>query len=410
MELNEFLKLYSSESNKYVVDTNTGMVGILEEDEIEVVRSRGISGLADMLGVTCWHQGCSTLPGVLTFTFETTSRCNLACKYCYQADRNTRSQMSDEVISASVQYVINSIKEYEAVAVKINFIGGETLLGAKQLLKLYHGIYKKIDIPIFVHIDSNGCIPMGKVVEAIDHLEVNICLSLPDDHNLLRYSSGRDTTMRILKNISQSDWSGDRHVVIAYNTHGGNLGQFDKFLDWLEPYRFNPIEGVMLSRIDNYSYNPLFENTLTTHDFSVWAGTEGLRSLVRHGWPVDDVFSYSEIELCQGHQAYSAKIYSDGGMTICDAMGRGESRVNVCEIAETPRVFNEVFADIKSVDPLRSSKCVNCPALALCGGDKWCYHGECDDAEYVRHVASVDTMMSLRYSALPWGQDGDDRS
>ena len=53
MELNEFLKLYSSESNKYVVDTNTGMVGILEKDEIEVVRSRGISGLADMLGVTC---------------------------------------------------------------------------------------------------------------------------------------------------------------------------------------------------------------------------------------------------------------------------------------------------------------------------------------------------------------------
>lgn len=328
----------------------------------------------------------------LTFTIETASNCNFECTYCYQNDKGSRQKLTREVAQAAVEYIVASTTKYGGEAVLVNFIGGEPMLNVDAIVLVGEQLKERLPCPVYAHMDTNGMFHLGRVLAVFENIEINICLSLPEDHTKLRYSAGHDTTQRILRNLSTIELTAGQHIVVGYNVHDGNIGEFGEFLDWLEPYRNNPIEAVTAEYIDNYEFNQSFHNVLSRAEFSAWKGSEFLEQLSRHGWPVTVPRRMRKVHLCQGHQPYSCKIYADGSVTICDAMSARAAKLTIWDLLENVEGVNRAY-NSKSVDPMALEGCRSCSHLEFCGGRKWCYDGGCNKYARTEREAAVDWLM-----------------
>lgn len=342
---------------------------------------------------------CLDLSGtesVISLTIETSNHCNLKCIYCYQDDRNTRPDMTADLASVVREVVVSRIsaRSDSPGLVVINLIGGEPLLNMSAVEIILEGIEREIDAPVLVHCDTNGTIPLARLAQAAPNLEVTVCLTLPDDHNKLRYSSGRDTTRRIISNLQSVSWGAGQRVVLGYNVHDGNLDKFEEFLDWVAPLKNRPVVAITTALIDNYPHNPHFVNTLSRRDYEVWEGGTAEPLLMSKGWPAGRSLGRSVGSACQGHERDSFKVYSDGAVTICDAMFRGESVLSITDMVTDPSRLSHSY-EAKSVTPALLAECSDCPDLLFCGGRKWCYHGGCDRDSRIGHEAFTDAVMGM---------------
>lgn len=397
------IRIYANKEAMYFFDRETGDLMELDENERKLGRRNGINRVLNIYKNTLLNkqQKTSLEPAMLTFTIETTSSCNLQCVYCYQRDKGSRAEMSDSTADKTCDFIERCAALRGNCGINLNLIGGEPLLGMHVIRRIMSRLNESIGGGVFVHVDTNGCLPLRELSELCEHLEVIICLSLPNDHNKYRYSAGHDTTRRIINNIKNADWSGDRHVELRYNTHDGNVDDFSQFLDWIDDLRNNPVESVIPEKLDNYNYNVNFYNAMTDVQFGHWVGSKALDELLLRGWPVEIKLSTPLYALCQGHQFFSSKIYADGAVTICDAMLRNEARCNINDIYNDPNKINQIYSDIKSVDPLNCADCQLCVGLSACGGRKWCYHGGCDTLSVEKQKTTIDTVVWHHLKALP---------
>ncbi|WP_376707121.1 radical SAM protein [Trueperella abortisuis] len=331
----------------------------------------------------------------LVFTIETTRDCNFACLYCYQNDRKTRDRISFHTIDLALDYIASAILASGKPSPLIRLIGGEPLLAKKEILYLMDGLRAR-EIAAEFHTDTNGRVPIQWFLDEGFPCEFFICLSLPADHNRVRYSSGHDSATAIYNNISALRLKDGQSVFLSYNVHDQNLNDFSRFLDWIAPLRNNPVERVTVTNIDNYSFNlHAFRNRLSAVDFSEWLVGTAIPALIDHGWSVP----FRRVvgpTLCQGHQPYSCKIYAGGQVTICDAMQIEDSRLTIEELSHDVGRMNATYSEMKSTDPWKNPGCQNCYARIVCFGRKWCERYSCTPRKFNDLLASNGTVIRAR--------------
>lgn len=374
-------RLYFLESEKVVVDLLTGRLLINEPGNLPDLRTSGASAANQSPSSDCTTH-CESIDGEqLVLTIETTRDCNLACIYCYQNDRKTKETISRRTIDLTLDYIENALSRSGKTSTIIRLIGGEPLLARKEILYLTKEIRER-HLEVAFHIDTNGRVPIQWFLDEDFRCELFICLSLPSDHNRVRYSSGHDSASAIYTNISNLSLRKGQSIAIAYNVHNQNMHDFTEFLDWIEPLHNNPVTSVITTRIDNYPFNlHAFNNTLSETAFSEWRAKVAIPALIARGWRVPFV-RISEPRLCQGHQPYSCKIYADGKVTICDAMQIEDSRTTIEELSINIEAVNQVYSDIKRSDPWKCQDCQTCPSHSVCFGRKWCQSDSCNPRLY----------------------------
>ena len=293
----------------------------------------------------------------ISITIELNNSCNLNCLYCYQTDKNTRNELSNDIIASITDYLKNVYSIYPFNTLYLRFIGGEPLLSTAQLFNSYHAIdsfCKEYNIYLDTHIDSNGTIDLKMVCSEIYNLDICICLSLEKDHNKYRGSFDR-----IISNINSLDSSLQEKISLRYNVSEENIGQFDDFLSFARKALPN-INNISTARIDDTIAPYGYKNLLTEENFAKWNSTTAIESLINHSYPVSASFKNTSNIQCQGYSPFSCKVYSDGIVTVCDAMLHEQSALSIHTLKESPLLLHEYFSEIKNYSITEDVNCSKC--------------------------------------------------
>lgn len=110
----------------------------------------------------------------LYFNIWVTLRCNYACTYCYENDKN-QQYMNEDIANQVVKYINEMCCELRKNIVWINFHGGEPLLN-KYIIKYIINSLKLVrdDIKIYTSMTTNCSIYDKEICEYINELTVSI--------------------------------------------------------------------------------------------------------------------------------------------------------------------------------------------------------------------------------------------
>ena len=321
---------------------------------------------------------CQTIDKFLV-TIETTNRCNLNCRYCYENDQQTRSDISEDIISKTLKYIRNVfIADSNMKKVHIGFIGGEPLLRSDIVLFMCKEIQllcNEENREVHFHIDTNGSIPFHEIYEDIDHLHISITLTNRADHNKNRPGKGFDSFERISSNLRAVHPKEHNTLSLRYNTNDENIGQFNNFVLYVKK-QFPIVSAIEPMYTDEYYYNQ-FKNNLRLQDFRQWNSTEAIDTLIENGYTI----GYSlggVLSHCIAYQKHSCKIYSDGIVTLCDAMFHNASKLHIDEIYSNVWNLEHFFSDYKRYNPMDDPKCSQCKEVAICTGQLFCRSQPCE--------------------------------
>ena len=113
---------------------------------------------------------------------------------------------------------------------------------------------------------------------------------------------------------------------------------------------------------------------------------------------------------CQGYSKYSCKIYSDGAITVCDAMYHAQSKLRIDELVRDTDLLKQRYLYIKDYLPLKDPKCAQCVSLVQCGGQVFCrdkkamcdYQSEYNEKEfiktYIKHLLNGNAKYFVKIS------------
>lgn len=79
------------------------------------------------------------------------------------------------------------------------------------------------------------------------------------------FESGKPTFNKILKNITEVSKYSNLVLHIGYNTHHGNINDFEQFLKLLRDNEIDARIGIYY--VNNYDFNKEFSNELSYKDF-----------------------------------------------------------------------------------------------------------------------------------------------
>lgn len=207
-------RLYFLESEKVVVDLLTGRLLINEPGNLPDLRTSGASAANQSPSSDCTTH-CESIDGEqLVLTIETTRDCNLACIYCYQNDRKTKETISRRTIDLTLDYIENALSHSGKTSTIIRLIGGEPLLARKEILYLTKEIRER-HLEVGFHIDTNDRVPTQWFLDEDFRCELFICLSLPSDHNRVRYPSGHDSASASLASAKDTSPTQAKYTQVA---------------------------------------------------------------------------------------------------------------------------------------------------------------------------------------------------
>lgn len=371
-----------SQDEKYLIFNKiNGKIGILgkeEYDELWSANSKSVEENPDFFSIDIPIVDANSHKKVFGITFEVTTNCNLNCQYCYQKDKFVRGDMADEIIDKSLLYIKKVYEKNKFETMIIRFIGGEPLLKKDVIRKIYHGILKEKQLKYvkkFVHIDTNGTIPLQDMYEEISNLHMSITLSSERDHNKKRGSNRFNSFRTIVENITGiRNMPSGSSLDIRYNTDNENYEEFEDFLEFVRQKLIN-VSTVETAYIDNYEYNA-YRNTLDRNFYKKWNSTNAVDSLVKRGFIITRHFN-EILAPCMAYQPFSCKIYADGRVTVCDSMLHDESDISIYDIVEDIDLVNKYFSDLKAYQPLWDD-CRDCSEVVQCGGKRFCRETFCD--------------------------------
>lgn len=339
---------------------------------------------------------------ILTITIELNSKCNLDCVYCYQIDRNSREEISDENINNIMLYISKVCDKTDIKYLELRFIGGEPLLSLKKLLLCYRRAKEICDINniiLNVHIDTNGTISFNKLLLEVENLEMVICLSLKEDHDINRDYSYE----RVVNNLYLIDDFLLNKVIIRYNVSDTNISDFEKFVVYIKK-EFPDITSIMTAKIDDSRCMYKYRNNLTEKEFAIWNSTVAVDILIKYGYPIYHAFR-GYLSKCQGYAKYSCKIYSNGKITVCDAMYEAEAKLTIKELSSNIELLSEKYREIKRFEAEKDKKCSKCDKIVQCGGALFCrgkgkecdYQNEFNENEFIKTYIKHYQMGNANY-------------
>ena len=328
-------------------------------------------------------------PKAIAITIELNNSCNLNCTYCYQVDKDSRDEITERTIDMVLTYVSKVYRECAYESLMLRFIGGEPLLSTDKLLLCYEK-FKLFcfanQIQLYVHVDTNGTCLTSDLIRTIPNLDMVICLTEKSDHDLMR-SGSYDVILRNLLSLEHEDFL---PITIRYNVSHLNLGRFESFLQFIRKC-LPHVSRIATARIDDSHCKHSFINQLSKYSYARWNSTTAIDLLVKYGFEINHC-TRSSLMKCQGYSKYSCKIYSDGKVSVCDAMYHDEATVDIEALVNNINSLELYYDKIKRYSPLNDVECSCCSNLVQCGGKRFCrdwdevcnYQQEYIESEFVK--------------------------
>lgn len=339
-----------------------------------------------------------------TIIINITENCNINCLYCYQNNFHSKnSVISKNTVKFVLKYV-NKIIDLGQKEFYIYFFGGEPLIFKEKIVyikRLLDEVALKKSVSIKYGLGSNSILLSENFLNEFESLNIDTTLTLDNDHNFMRPCKYTKNTHRIIiENLSKANKKENINIHIGYNTHKNNLKEFDKFLYLLKSYGLNNV-NVSIDYIDNYKFNS-FHNDLSIGDFLRWKSSVGLELLINNGFYIYDSPFYSSSNLCNAHDKYSIKFFSDGSVGPCNYTSYNDRIKN-------PTIENILNLKKELYDIGKSSKehfgCINCSDYGICRGLIYCNNYKCSTnnaydfnyyiKEYVKQVRKGNSKFFL---------------
>lgn len=257
---------------------------------------------------------------ITTITINITEHCNFGCTYCYQNDFESFNILQKSQIHRIIKYVEYVINQGEK-NFYIYFFGGEPLLFKPIIFSIkteLDRLISKHNITILYGIGTNAYFLDIDFVSQFDKLIVDTTLTLPKDHDKVRcLKSGKPTFNKILKNITEVSKYSNLVLHIGYNTHHGNINDFEQFLKLLRDNEIDARIGIYY--VNNYDFNKEFSNELSYKDFLKWKSSTAISLLIKYGFMIH-IFPFTSYKVeCDAYNPWSVKFFADGSLGVCNA-------------------------------------------------------------------------------------------
>lgn len=371
------LKLISNkrESNNdilnkiYIEMKEKGMIVCSNEDEelLSLIKKEAFKGV-----------------NIKVMVLHMTDFCNLKCKYCFieggMCDNYKRMIMSKETVKASIDKFIQIQNLSNNERCSIVFYGGEPLSNfetVKYALKYIDEKQEKLNFVIDKVIITNGTLINDNIAKELAEHNVLISLSLDGikevhDYNRIDYSNqgSFDKVINGLKILRNYNIEPSISCVMSQIS----IDHIDETLQFiLGDLKIKGIGFNHVSIIPNLNYyNPEYENKYA-------------KALIK----VQEIIQQKYPDVYERRMGHKINCFIDKKIIRADCTGCGEQisvsplgEIGICQgYMGTRKTFNntvfdknyfpnedEVFIEWSNRSPLNNKKCLNCPALATCGG------------------------------------------
>ena len=324
-------------------------------------------------------------PKMRVMVLHMTDFCNLKCKYCFieggQSAGYNRRVMSSETAKAAVDKFFNIIKEHDTPnSPTIVFYGGEPLLNwetIKYALREIENQEQETGINIDRVIITNGTVMNNEIIEYIKKYNIQISVSLDgiqkvNDANRVDLQ-GNGSFSRAVESIKLLIANGVNPAVSCVMAKEGIPFANESIRFLIEDLG---IKGLGFNHVSiipglNY-YDPSYEEQFADAILKV-------QDMIQQQYP----YVY---ERRMGHKV---NMFLDKLFIKSDCTGCGEQfsvspngEIGICQgYMGTRKTFNDtvfnteynpekdpVFIEWSKRSPLNIEKCLECPALATCGG------------------------------------------
>ncbi len=315
-----------------------------------------------------------------------TDFCNLRCKYCFieggQPKGYERQMMSEEIARQAVDKFIDIIRKRNTIPNKpsIVFYGGEPLLNWDVLRNCIEYISYREETEK-IHIDkviiTNGTLIESKMIDTIKKHNVLVSISVDgvkDLHDCNRVDQNNkgshDLAIKGIRLLKENGIEPAVSCVMAKEGVHRNVETLEYLVNELE------VKGIGFNHVSiipglNY-YDQEYEEAFADAVIEV-------QSIIQKKYPyvyerrmghkvntfIDEKLIKSDCTGC-GEQI---SVSPDGFIGICQGyMGsRKTFRHSVFERDYYPE-DDDIFIEWSKRSPLNIDKCLDCPALATCGG------------------------------------------
>lgn len=312
-----------------------------------------------------------------TITINVTEHCNLKCPYCYQNNFENEGTLTSKSINIIIDYIESVMRNGEQ-NFYIYFFGGEPLLYKNKILEIKSKIEQIPKINVIFGIGTNSYLLTPEFLNEFNHIIIDTVLTLKEDQDIMRPTKGGNGTYdKIINNLREASKLKNITLNIGYNTHNGNLYDFENFLKLLNQEQIKA--NIECYYLDNYDFNLNFNNTLNYDDFLKWKSSIAIRLLIKYGFSIKgSPFVPYNFE-CDGYNEWSIKLFSDTSLGICNATHYNK-RIKWNSALKHENIAKHLQQKISNFKENKSkfnSQCQNCSLIGLCKGKIYCHDELC---------------------------------
>jgi len=306
-------------------------------------------------------------------TILPTLRCNLACKYCYEEER--QGSLSKKARDQIVTYVKNVISE-GAESLHISWYGGEPLLELNTIINLskrFLALCRRHNVTYKAGITTNGTLLTPAIAHKLKNLGVfkaQVTIDGPPDvHNKRRpFKGGRGSFDAITKHLEELS-----HIFrfgIRINVDKENLEQAKEVADLLSKYKLHKDTYVYYAPVHSDGKGCqdaerfCKDHVMTSREF---AKIE--TDLFAHGekkgiidWELPDNRPRACAAVCNN----AFVVEPDGTLQKCfNLIGYKDEAVGSLDEG---LVYNKKHIEWLTYEPFETPKCKKCKIMPLCWG------------------------------------------
>jgi len=345
------------------------------------------------------------------------TRCNLACRYCYAESRVRKAPVRSMTISTLETCLRNLLKnsEYDGMHIRISLVGSAEPLGNMAFIRAVPELLSQLTLETGRKVTIEGLVTNGtllteETLRLFEQLGVEPVLSIdgpPNVHDALRpYISGAGTYADIMARVGP--YIAAKRISRSIATLTGQFNDYVSIFRHLEGLGFTEImmkpvrlpRGHELAAEDSYQrmiygFAAMLEFLLTEIDNSRWSTLEHLSS---YDFLLINLYytrtNRHRLRCCNGGW-YEIGIDVDGAMYPCPTfIGEPKAQIGVCGEFD-----QQALTDFRSSTLMQYRvACRTCWCREICGGG--CYFtafaasgspAGVDPArcEFTRHIAKL---------------------
>ena len=400
MKLSKHAKFYKLGINEVVVYNNlifepiiltneeknnlkSGCLDNFNDDEIKVLKEKGIlintfkqdSEVEDKLLHYYNQDNAVSLAYIIP-----TNYCNLKCKYCFIGKLEDKDKIfiDDLTIKNTIDKLAEENKDFALEKTTIIFYGGEPLVALNQIVKICDYCQKNYPDKFEFAIVTNATLLTENAISVFEkyHITVGISIDCPrktNDKNRIFKNNNNSVYDIVVKNIDRLKTS---YVNFGLSiTISKDVLNDKQFFPWLKSL------GVK-----DVSYNLLHFNTIDPEfeDYYKKASKFLLKSneVLKNTGIIEDrlnrkinAFHSKSMKFndCAAVGGQQICVDPNGNVTVCHGFWHTQEdrcgNINLDSLQEIKDHPN--FIKWKQRTTINNKKCINCPAIYICGGG--CY-------------------------------------